>query len=297
MKTDFDHLPESKQNAIDEIKRLILSEVDAFQDGKSGKKSLGRVSWIILFGSYARGDFVEEPANGYISDFDVLVVVTNSELANTLSLWGAIEDKAKRYTRSPLTLIVHEQQEILKWLEQGHYFFSDIRKEGIYLHAHSGKPLPEPKLLTNAERLPVAEKHYAQWFESANDFLDGYEFHYSKEKPKIAAFNLHQATERLYACLLLVISNYRPKTHNIKILHRMAIEKTSPNSPLFQLFKDENRFQKRCFELLRRAYVDARYSEHYIITVEELEWLFAEVKTLKELVKNICVASINNLRE
>lgn len=238
MKTDLDHLPESKQGAIDDIKRLILNEVDAYQDGKSGKKSLGRVSWIILFGSYARGDFVEEPANGYISDFDILVVVTNNELANALSLWGAIEDKAERYTRSPLTLIVHEQQEILKWLEQGHYFFSDIRKEGVYLHAHSGKSLPEPKLLTNAERLPVAEKHYEQWFSSANDFLVAYKAMFEHESLKNAAFQLHQVTERLYACLLLVISNYRPKTHNIKVLHRMAIEKTSPDSPLIQLFKD-----------------------------------------------------------
>ena len=296
MRESLDHLPENKEAAIQEIRRLILNEVELFQENRTGKKAHGRISWIVLFGSYARGDFVDDPVNGYISDVDVLVVVTHEELANALSMWSVVEDKVERHTRLDLTLIVHEQQEVLNWLQQGHYFFSDIQREGIYLYSYSGKPLPEPKLLTNVECLPVAEKHYVQWFESANDFIDGYEFHYSKEKLKIAAFNLHQAAERFYACLLLVVSNYRPKTHNVKVLHRMAIEKTSPESPLISLFKDENRFQKRCFELLRRAYVDARYSQYYKITNEELEWLFNEVSQLKVIVKQVCEAHINHLK-
>jgi len=55
LKTDLDYLPEKKQKSIDDIKYLILNEVNTFQGGKSSKKSLGRVSWIILFASYARG--------------------------------------------------------------------------------------------------------------------------------------------------------------------------------------------------------------------------------------------------
>ena len=297
MKDSLDHLPETAQEAITEIRRLILNEVEAFVESKTGKRAQGRVSWIVLFGSYARGDFVNQPANGYVSDFDVLVTVTHEELANSLGLWGAIEDKAERYTRSPLTLIVHTQEEILRWLEQGHYFFSDIRKEGVYLYSYSGKPLPEAKLLTDKERLPVAQEHYDLWFKSANEFLDAFEFHISKEQFKIAAFNLHQATERLYACLLLVTTNYRPRTHNIKTLHRMAIDMLSGQSALTTIFKDEDRFQKRCFELLRRAYIDSRYSKHYSITLEELQWLFKQVSELKNIVEQCCLVHLAELAE
>ena len=288
MKDTLDHLPESKEAAMKEIRRLILNEVDTYLEGRTGKKARGRVSWVVLFGSYARGDFVDDPINGYVSDVDVLVVVTEDELADALGMWGAVEDKVERRTGMDLTLIVHEQQEVLQWLQQGHYFFGDIQREGIYLYSYSGKPLPEFTPLNNAQRLPIAQEHFDQWFESADSFLIDYGHCFERGDYKKAAFELHQAAERFYACLLLVISNYRPKTHNIKVLHRMAIEKTSPDSPLMSLFKDENRFQKRCFELLRRAYVDARYSKHYKITDEELSWLFQQVDQLKTLVKKRC---------
>jgi hypothetical protein len=37
------------------------------------------------------------------------------------------------------------------------------------------------------------------------------------------------------------------------------------------------KFEQRSFELLRRAYVDARYSPHYKINAEELAWLEGRV--------------------
>jgi HEPN domain-containing protein/predicted nucleotidyltransferase len=296
MKETLDHLPDNKQEAIAEVRRIILNEVDAFQENKTGKKARGRISWVILFGSYARGDYVDDPENGYMSDVDVLVLVTHEELANALGMWSAVEDKAERHTRLPINLIVHEQQEVLNWLHHGHYFFSDIQREGIYLHSYTGKPLPEPKLLTNAERLPVAEKHYAQWFESAKSFLIDYSHCFDRGDYKKAAFELHQATERFYACLLLVTSNYRPKTHNLKILHRMAVELTGKDARLTSLLPTNQRFEKRCFELLRRAYIDARYSEHFKITEEELAWLFAQINQLKTAVNQLCEGHLDILK-
>ncbi|MDR3511027.1 MAG: nucleotidyltransferase [Caulobacteraceae bacterium] len=57
-----------------------------------------------------------------------------------------------------------------------------------------------------------------------------------------------------------------------------------------------SRFEQRCFELLRRAYVDARYSPHYRITVEELAWLGERVAVLQQLVKSACEARLDVLR-
>ncbi|MEI8633218.1 hypothetical protein P4S72_16585 [Vibrio sp. PP-XX7] len=42
------------------------------------------------------------------------------------------------------------------------------------------------------------------------------------------------------------------------------------------------------FRRLQRAYIDARYSEHYEITVEELDYLAGEVAKLKGLVEQVC---------
>lgn len=285
MKTSLDHLPEDKQNTIEEIRRVILNEVDEFVASKVGKKSLSRVVWVVLFGSYARGDFVESPETGYVSDFDILVIMNRAELVEELGLWHSIEDKVDRYTRSPLTLIIHSQKEVIKWLQEGHYFFNDIQKEGIYLHSHSGKPLPEPKLMSNDELLPVAENHFKQWFEGADEFLIDYRNAYDRGNHKLAAFYLHQACERFYSALLLVLSNYRPKTHNLKKLHQMSVEVVKKDASLIELFPGKDKFQRRSFELLKRAYVDSRCSDHFNITQTELGWLYQQAELLKKASK------------
>jgi hypothetical protein len=48
------------------------------------------------------------------------------------------------------------------------------------------------------------------------------------------------------------------------------------------------RFGKRCFELLREAYVKARYSMHYPITTEELTLLIERVTELQAVVETVC---------
>jgi len=56
------------------------------------------------------------------------------------------------------------------------------------------------------------------------------------------------------------------------------------------------KFEQRCFELPRRAYVDARYSPHYKISAEELAWLGERVTVLQELVKTVCEERLLMLR-
>ncbi len=97
---------------------------------------------------------------------------------------------------------------------------------------------------------------------------------------KLAAFDLHQATERYYACLLLVLTNYKPNTHNLTLLNSLAI---SQDDRLAEVFPQDSRLYRRRFQLLKRAYVDARYSEHYRITEEELAWLSERVRALQAL--------------
>ncbi|MBB3320555.1 putative transcriptional regulator, partial [Rhizobium sp. BK181] len=50
---------------------------------------------------------------------------------------------------------------------------------------------------------------------------------------------------------------------------------------------------RRCFELLSRAYVEARYSSQYEITQEELAWLTERVRSLQEVVKTVCLERLS----
>lgn len=69
--------------------------------------------------------------------------------------------------------------------------------------------------------------------------------------------------ERAGTCFLLVETNYSPSTHSIKFLSALA-EQIDPD--LIAVWPRETKQDRRLFELLKRAYVDARYSEHYAIS-------------------------------
>ncbi len=108
---------------------------------------------------------------------------------------------------------------------------------------------------------------------------------------KKAAFELHQAVERFYDATLLVFTNYRPRLHDLEKLSHMAAGHDPAFLTVFPLATAE---QKECFELLRRAYVEARYNPGYKITKEQLEYLAQRVQKLRDLTEKICEARIES---
>ncbi|PSS59372.1 nucleotidyltransferase, partial [Ensifer sp. NM-2] len=85
MKTSLDHLPESKRQQLARALDILREEFeDALAAGEAEFKKKGRILKVILFGSYGRGDWVDEEhtGKGYRSDYDILVVVNNRKLTN-----------------------------------------------------------------------------------------------------------------------------------------------------------------------------------------------------------------------
>jgi uncharacterized protein len=89
-----------------------------------------------------------------------------------------------------------------------------------------------------------------------------------------------------------VFGQYRPKTHDIEKLGQQA---SNLHADLFAAFPRATEEQKRRFELLKKAYIDARYKRDYVITKEELEYLAGRVQKLQELVKRVCDERIAQL--
>ncbi len=185
--------------------------------------------------------------------------------------------------------MVHTLEEANDALVKGQFFFTDIKREGIVLYEGDKRELAEPGNLTSEEYKDIAKNHYDQWFESGISFYDNYEYKLSKADLKNAVFQLHQATERYFACLLLVLTNYKPNTHNLKQLNSLVI---SQDERVAKVFPQDNKIHRRCFQLLKNAYVDARYSEHYKISQEELIWLAERVKYLQQLTEILCQEKI-----
>lgn len=58
------------------------------------------------------------------------------------------------------------------------------------------------------------------------------------------------------------------------------------------MWPTETKPQKRGFELLKQAYVKARYSRRYKVTAEELAWMRERIELLQARVIALCEARL-----
>ncbi len=279
MKASLNHLPERKRAELARIVSII-------------RQSAPQAEMIILFGSYARGDAVEDVTTKgrttyeYSSDFDILVIVQSKSLADNLDLWYGIEDEAgKLPVQTPVKIIAHELDFVNKKLEKGQYFFSDIKKDGIILYDSKNYHLAEPKELSPKERLGQAKADFKQWFERGSGAYGMYEDAMKKREYNWAAFMLHQAAESYYGAVLLVYTNYKPKTHDLDTLRRLA---ANHDPAFFSAFPLRTKQERDRFDLLRQAYVGARYHDDYSITPQELKYLARCLELLKNQTQTSC---------
>lgn len=302
MRTDLDHLPANKQRELERVKQIIFEEfADSVALATMSWKKKGRIDKIILYGSYARGGWVDEPhtAKGYRSDFDLLIIVSDKRLTDKVEFWPKIEDRLDRELaidktlHTPVNLIIHTMQEVNDGLAHGRYFFMDIAQDGIALYDFDGRELHKPKPKTPDEALDMAQEYFDEWFPSAMKRFGGANYYREQGHLKDAAFDLHQATERLYHCVLLVCTFYTPHVHNLGFLRTQA---ERLDMRLVDVWPRELKSDRRHFEKLKEAYVKARYSKHYRITEEELRWLGARVEELGRVVHAICSERLGTLR-
>ena len=282
MKTSLAHLPQEKQEELSLIKEIILSNAP--------------VEMIILFGSYSTDKWVEDSyleegtTYEYTSDIDILVVTRKEKSAQNDWRWCRIEDKISAQKKLTDThIIAHGIGLLNEKIRENYYFFADIRKEGTMLYDSGNYQLATPQPLSPAKRLKKAQNYFEYWFKRANEAIKQYGHAIKDESYNESAFNLHQATERYYVTFLLVFTDYRPKTHDIKKLGKLARKIKAELAIVFPCATEE---EKRLFKLLRKAYVDARYNKNYVITQEELAYLAGRVKVLEALTKELCEAEI-----
>ena len=282
MRSDVDHLPTVQQGELDRVKQLLMGEF---------AEAIARATqpWK------KNGSILDEPDNGYQSDYDLLIIVSHPDLTDVADYWYVAEDKILRDTAiaRPVNIIVHTLQEVNQALSRGEYFWVDIARDGIVLYELPGSALATPQPLTATDAYEMAHAYFSDWREKIKDAIEIAEFCIEKGKWKDAAFTLHQATERAYICFLLVRTLYFPRSHNIKFLRSLA-EDSEPR--LIEAWPRATRIDRRRFELLKRAYVEARYSASYEIGNDDLDALSQSVRALRDIVETVSRERIETLR-
>ena len=283
-------LPKSKQTELKILKKLI--------------KDIVKVEMVILFGSYARGDFVDKDIHQvghvtyeYRSDFDILIIVQEEKVANNINMWHTLESKiTKSDISTPVNFIVETIKDVNENIQLGRYFFVDIKKEGIILHNSDLYSLAQAKNISKEKKIEMWEEDFDFWIKNAKDYEDGFKFYFDKglkQNLQIslnkATFNLHQKVECLFTAFALVFTDYRPKYHDIQKFLEYCHPYDETLQAIFPRTKEED---KECFRLFRNAYVDARYKKHYVITKEQLEFLEVCVGRLEEVIRGRCEEKI-----
>nr|WP_250812091.1 nucleotidyltransferase and HEPN domain-containing protein [Neorhizobium tomejilense] len=297
MKSSTDHIPPRKQRELGRVLEILHEEFeDALKQGTADFKKRGRILKIILFGSYAKGGWVDEPftMKGYRSDFDLLIIVNDRRLCEFADYWYKAADRLIRdkSIETPVSFIVHSRREVNTYLKEGQYFFTDIRKEGIILYELDDEPLAEPQPLSPADRLRIAREHFEQRSSTARNLWTLAMSAIQAGMINEAAFLLHQSLEQAYSCILLTLTNYGPPSHNIKFLRSLAEEQDRRLAKAFP--RDQHR-ERAWFNTLNEAYVKARYSKHYEISEEALIWLGERTALLLDLVNDVCTEHLEML--
>jgi predicted nucleotidyltransferase len=161
MKTSLSHLPDYKQKEI----RLAVEII---------KESV-KVDMIILFGSYARGDWIEDiqpegmNMHEYKSDLDLLIVLKHESLVTKIERKQSLENRLE--IKTPVSLVPEDIYFLNQRMIEGQYFYKDIFEEGILLFDSGKLKLETPRELNPNERKKLAIDDFEYWFSSPGEYF------------------------------------------------------------------------------------------------------------------------------
>lgn len=284
LKNILSHLPENKIKDLEIITERITDT--------------GKAEIIVLYGSYARGDYKEERGihRGKKSDYDILVIISDCDNDTRNELRNELNRKFKDIS-VPVQLIVEKEYYVNSNLREKQYFFTDVKREGKILFDTKKLKLEEPpEELTSTKRREVAEKDFKEWYKQADGFFQMYESSIEKKLYQIASFNLQQVVEMCYTTIEMVLTHYNPYEHNLETLRERIIKF---DGRIKEVLPYETEEQIELFDYLNFAYIGGRYrsEEDFPISKEQLDYWSEEAQKLLELTEQICKEKIELLKE
>lgn len=290
MKKSISYLPKSKQEDLNHLVKAVLEKIPETQI-------------IILYGSYARNEYVDYDervefgiTTTYMSDYDMLVVTSGISDKLVGSKLDNIDDKYYRNPdkQTPVQFINDDIKKLNTDLEEGRYFYSQIKQEGVILYDSGKFKLARRRKLNFDEIRKQAEEYFNEKLENAERKLGMSQLALEKDWYKDAIFNLHQACENLYYAIRLVYTLKNSKQHN---LTKLSSSVKSYSSDLAKVFPNNTSEEKRLFNLIKAAYVEARYNPDFLVTKEDIDALIPKVELLRDITKSICEKKIEEYGE
>lgn len=288
MKKSLSYLPEPKRQDLRQLVGIIREE-------------LKDCVMIVLYGSYARGTYVDYDQRTefgvrtyYMSDYDMLIVTKRRIGANAQSVYNRIDgqffhNKAKGFHTRP-EFINESIGDCNKALETGQYFYTEIKAQGVMLYDSGEYKLARRRKLDFAEIGKIAQRYYNKKYKDAAGFLWGAIQFRDRGDYNLSSFMLHQATENFLHAIPLVHELYGYKDHKLSALLTACKRHTVEPYTAFPMDTPED---KRLFDLLQDAYVQARYNDEFVVTKADIDALIPKIELLRDIVEKVCKVRIN----
>lgn len=292
MKKSIAYLPKNKQKDLN----FLVEQI---------KERLPQTVMVILYGSYARNEYVdhdERDEHGIptikISDYDILVVTSGIGDKRAGTVLDNIEDMYFRGKNvdmhTPVQFINDDIGTLNTALEEGRYFYTQIKEEGVMLYDSGKFKLTRKRKLNYTEIRQQAQEYFEEKFNRANEFLIDAKNSYNRGSYIQSSFYLHQACENYYYTIRLTFTLKNSKQHNLAKLSDLV---RSYSSELIRIFPRHTSEEKRLFNLIKAAYVDARYNPHFVVTKEDIDTLLSKVETLRDITQRISEEKIRQYGE
>ena len=272
-------LPSNKIKELERITERILET--------------GMPSMIILYGSYARGEWKDKTGirSGKRSDYDILVLTKDERDCGDLKKkLFKMFDNSETVVQTTVETIGFVNMQ----LREKQYFFTEITQQGVVLYSEDGVKLAKAEDLSPDRLKEIAEKDFKQWFGMAKSFIRQYYHNIDDNDFKLASFNLQQTVENCYTAIEMVFSRSNPHEHRLTVL-RFNAKRYAPEIDICFPIDTGEGFQ--LFFHLDSAYIGGRYidEENYKVEKEQLEYWEKEAQKLLEITEKACQERIGVL--
>jgi len=300
------HLSPKQQQALARARDIILEELKAKVESKGTSKAKRyRLLKLILFGQFTRGTGSSNIPPGTRSGMNLLVIVSHRDLTGMSAFWEEVEDRIvnDQPIKWPATLIIHTLPDVNRHLKDGAYFFTEIIQHGIMIHedielGKDGRPkniLARPMSLDSEIVCEMGLELHSHWRNAARQalFLAKVSIAQGVEWNRSSAFQLNQAAESAYRMFLLTVTQYAPASHNLGKLRSLA---GAIDPRIDEAWAPLQKPYSQYFQLLQRAYLEARYSSDYETGADILAWQADRIELLINLADTLCLEHRDRLR-
>lgn len=280
-------LPAHKLKEIEAIKEVVTEFVNP--------------DMIILYGSYARGEFKDQVyiKDGiryfYISDYD-LIIVTNKTNIKEYELANELEKRIS--ARPDINFFMYDIKYLNQELKTGNFFFVPVYFEGVLLYDNGKSKLTIPQPLSIEQIRENITKYYKFWIGNTNRFYKHYivdfeDLMIGESRSGLTLWFLFQTIESIYSTLQLVFMGIKPKLHNLYKYRRSVSGISEELNAIFPDVKDSN--EKRMFDLLNRAYISGKYKMDFEVSIEDLKEISSRLEKMIEITDRLCIERIDSL--